>query len=228
MFEFLKKRELVALSLCDWDVQKSSEKLVCEQTKAAEKIAIFWERYGRKMHFPNGAKEEYFIGHDDPFAEYLYPKRWFRCKLSNGEFVPDRSVDVISLLRITGKNIWKVEIVSNNYSIFSIYVKKRDKTTTFCIELPFVIPLHSLRLCHVTFRVHGEKVDKIETRGIQISGRWRDSKDSGEHTLFYGRVVIRGGVMAFPPRDFVKEQTRKNISTLFKYFFDIEICPTHP
>lgn len=228
MFSFLGQRDKVALSFSDWSTKKNLENILAARINASNKIRTFWKRYGRKMHLEEGAKKELFIDDvkgtpDFPTAISLYSmdsmrNGWLECeRLSTSLFRVKRTVDTVCLLRITGKNIWKV-VVSANETSFPVYIKKRDKRTTFCIELPFSLPLFSLPYTDILFDVYGEEVEKIETKGAQALDNVRGGVEAQTHILFYGRVVIKGGECKFAPFGLWPkgDVVKRNVSALFE------------
>lgn len=228
MFSFLRQRETLTLSFSGVDDWKELGKVRREKTEAANKIRSFWKRYGRKMHLEEGAKKEVFIDDvkgapDFPTAISLYSmgamrNGWMSCdKISTFLFRINRAVDTVCLLRITGKNIWKIVVVAGGTS-FPVYIKKREKKATFCVELPFSLPLFSLPYTDILFDVYGEEVEKIETKGAQVINNVRSSDEAQTHIFFYGRVIIKGGECEFAPFGLCSKGkvVRRNISALFE------------
>nr|WNL49595.1 hypothetical protein MarFTMF_079 [Marseillevirus sp.] len=228
MFSFLSQRDKFALSFSDWDAERNLRDIIKARINASNKIRTFWKRYGRKMHLGEGAKKEAFIDDvkgapDFPQGNFLYSmgsmrNGWLNCeRVSTSLFRVNRTVDTVCLLRITGKNIWKVVVCANETS-FPVYIKKRDKKTTFCIELPFSLPLFSLPYTDILFDVHGEEVEKIETKGAQALGNVRNTNEAQTHILFYGRVIIKGGECKFAPFGLCSkgEVVKRNVSALFE------------
>nr|WQM86874.1 hypothetical protein [Marseillevirus cajuinensis] len=224
MWTFLGQREKVSLVVSsDCELDDHFLELKQRQIAAVEKIETFWKRHGRKMHLPEGINENCYI--DDVKGETdcletrgLYdmliraPKRWKLCdRLSGNSFRPFRGFDILSLLRITGKSIWKVELFSEERSRFPVYIKKKDEKTTFCVEFPFAVPLWSMPYTHVEIRVHGEEVEVVEAKGVLLRQRFRSCTDCAVHSLFYGSVSVSGGscVFGLPTRE-----TPKNVSDI--------------
>ncbi|ADB03795.1 hypothetical protein MAR_ORF002 [Marseillevirus marseillevirus] len=206
MFVFLRQREKLNLSFADWDVEKLLFDVVKE--KAANKMRTFWKRHGRKMHVSKGIKKEAFIDDvngepDCPLIKCLYVSDylrngWANCQRTFGNvFKVGRYVDTLSLLRITGKGVWKV-VVTSNGTHFPIYLKKTDKRTTFCVELPFTLPLCSVPYSEILLEVHGETAERVEMKGGQLRSSHRYDH---VHDLFYGRVRIYGAQCTFRPPD---------------------------
>ncbi|BAU79914.1 hypothetical protein A9K97_gp437 [Tokyovirus A1] len=220
----MSQREKLSLSFSDWGAKRDLEDIFEARIRASNKIRTFWKRYGRKMHLGEGAKREAFIddvkGTPENFLYSMGNMRngWMKCKkTSDFSFRLNRTVDTVCLLRITGKNIWKI-VVAANGSPFPVYIKKRNKKTTFCVELPFSLPLFAMPFSEIIIDVYGEEVEKMEMKGAQALGNVRSTTKAQTHILFYRRAIIKGGECKFAPFGLRPkgEVVKRNVSALFE------------
>nr|WQM86893.1 hypothetical protein [Marseillevirus cajuinensis] len=220
MFSFLGKREKIAASICDDEAERELGIIIKEQREAAEKIRDFWRRQGRKMYVGNSIVKEKIIDDIKGVPGYSVSKAlydvgskrgWYECRRrSPSDFQIGRPTDILSLFRITGKNVWKVELCSGGTS-FCVYTKKRDKKGTFCLKFPFDFPIMSVVFSSVVIRVHGEEVERVEAKGALLLEDYRQPEECHNHNLFYGRVSINGGTCTFFDRP---ENGDKNTSKI--------------
>nr|WRK65377.1 hypothetical protein MarFTME_332 [Marseillevirus futianmevirus] len=220
MFSFLEKREKIAVSICDDEAGRELGIVIKRQREAAEKIRDFWRRQGRKMYVGDSVSKEKIIddikgtpGYSVSRALYdVGSKRgWYECcRRSHSDFQIGRPTDILSLFRITGKNVWKVELCSGTTS-FCVYTKKRDKKGTFCVKFPFDFPIMSVVFSDVVVRVHGEEVERVEAKGALLQNEYRKPEQHHNHNLFYGRVFINGGTCTFFDRPGSRERNTSKI-----------------
>ncbi|ALX27407.1 hypothetical protein GMAR_ORF32 [Golden Marseillevirus] len=140
--------------------------------KAAKKIQNFWRRRSKVLHIPDELKEFSF---DDQiarwFAEQYTEKGWAMCRRKDGDiWEPRRYYDAVSLFRVKGKKIWKVEIVLRNCyqevkEIIPFYLRPCEEERFIYFETPFVFSFKMLTFCFVGLRFHGEEISKVQVKG---------------------------------------------------------------
>lgn len=200
MLSFLRQREKISLSFADEGVKKDLE---ADMNKVAvSKISRFWKHHGTTSHILDGLDRQKFIrDKENVFPEFYaimgVKNGWGSCQpCPDATFRIPRLLDVVSLLKVTAKNVWKISLFVNDTQL-PIYTKRRDDISTFCVELPFPIPLYLVPYTEFFIIVHGEDVKNVKVKGGFLRSEYRNAETGKE--LFHGRFVIANGTASFSP-----------------------------
>ncbi|AMQ10615.1 hypothetical protein [Brazilian marseillevirus] len=178
MFSFLNQREIFSLSFTDEGTKESFRAERDLKKTAVSKISTFWAFNGTSLHLLGDVDRKKFVGDKDPFSSFYSMfgavDGWSNCpEQAKFTFRIPRWIDIVTLLKITGKGIWKVSLVVGSTK-FAIYTKKKNRMDTFCVKLPFSLPVYAMQFTVILIVLHGEEVSSLKVKGGQMFEQYRD------------------------------------------------------
>lgn len=171
MGEFLRGRELLYFAMSCQETERNLWKE--KQVRAKEKIVEFWrKRRGVVVNlggFDSLSDFDHGLVHDtrNSKIEKSSILGWsYSEKLNENTFRLPHLSQRLSFLRITGKNVEKLELFFNDEfspEVISISLLPNKTKRTFIVRLPFTIPVEKIPYSWIFIRVKGD-AEEVEMR----------------------------------------------------------------